>query len=149
MPRIHHVLVPVDFSPHARRALEYGCELARRFEGRITILHAYTLPNYQLMEGSLSASPQAIAELITGIETALEKEQQAARQLGVANVATLAREGRAVDEIIRAATELDADVIAMGTHGRSGLSHALLGSVTDKVIRNGPCPVLTVRVTAK
>ena len=78
------------------------------------------------------------------MEETLEKWADAAREKGI-SVRTLVRTGSPYQEIVDLATDERADLVAMGTHGRSGVSRLLLGSVADRVIRLAPCPVLTVR----
>jgi len=140
------VLVPTDFSEHGRHALTYGIELAGKFGAELHLVHilqdlvamvpepgmAFPMPGDYLKD-LRDASTRALAELA---QSAVPEGVQVVHEV---------REGPPFLEVIRYAKENDIDLIVMGTHGRSGLTHALLGSVAEKVVRKAPCPVLTVR----
>jgi len=85
-----------------------------------------------------------LEQLTAAVQTAFERVLKDQRLAGL-KVQTAVREGAPFYEIVRFARELDVDLIVMGTHGHRGLAHVLLGSVTEKVVRKAPCPVLTVR----
>ena len=142
LPR--HVLVPHDFSDTAQAALDYAVALAGKLQARVTVLHCYELPSYGFPEGV-----GLTAELVQGIQHASEDGLKAvtakARRPGL-EVAELLRQGPAWSEIDAVARAAKVDLVVMGTHGRKGLSRALLGSVAEKVVRTAPCPVLTVRL---
>jgi len=158
-----HLLVPYDFSRCADRALELALDLAHaeslEAEGRpttITLLHVCPLPPNLSRATLVTPDEQdglrgrvTIEQLTTG--AAREKLAVLADQyraaFGVAVTAhAVAIEGDAIaNELVRFARMTSADVIVIGTHGRSGLSHLLLGSVAEKVIREACCPVVTVR----
>ena len=138
------IVVPVDFSAHSETAFQMALELARRFRSELYLLHVHQLPAYVYPDGIFPLTPEIMAEI----------EQKIAIELGRLAERVRAAEVRCVQksvlgvtfvEIVRFARETEADLIVMGTHGRSGLSHALLGSVTEKVLRKAPCPVLAVR----
>jgi len=140
-------LVPTDFSSCARIAAEEALELAKCFGGRVVFFHVLyplcTIAYAHEFGVSLpipSPSPEEIEPewkaFLSGLS--LEKidwEKDAA-------------EGEAATAIVRQAEHIRADMIVMGTHGRSGLPHLLLGSVAEKVVRTASCPVLTVRPEA-
>lgn len=144
-PAIRHVLVPTDFSDdaqgaaHAARALVAGEQ-----DARLTLLHAYHLPIEYTAYGTIPTSIPFHADVAA---VADEKLAEAAAALaGEAHtVDTLAKEGYPPEVIADTARELAVDLIAMGTHGRTGLRHLLLGSNAERVIEHAPCPVLTVR----
>ncbi len=142
------ILVPVDFSKYSSRALEVACELARSFAAPLTLLHAYAIPTYPLPEGYVLASPETVAELLDKTQQAMNATKARALELGAPAVEVVVAEGPPFAEIVRTAAEQGHDLIVMGTHGRTGLAHALLGSVAEKVVRKAPCAVLTVRDTA-
>jgi nucleotide-binding universal stress UspA family protein len=144
MRAIRKILVPVDFSEPSREALRFACDLARRYEAQVTLLHAYQLPGYAFPEGYLVAGPASVNDLLGLVDKALAEARREAEAEGV-KVETRAVMGVAFAEIVRAAREGGFDLVVMGTHGRTGLKHALLGSVAEKVVRKAPCPVLTVR----
>jgi nucleotide-binding universal stress UspA family protein len=145
MPLINRILVPIDFSPHSRRALQYACELSKKMDASLVLIHAYAIPAYTLPEGYIMASPATIAEIMTKIETAMGEAKRDALAAGARVEDVLVVEGIPFAEIVRAARDKKCDLIIMGTHGRTGLKHALLGSVAEKVVRKAPCAVLTVR----
>jgi len=145
MPLVTKILVPVDFSAHAMKALNYAAELARKFDASLVLMHAYAIPAYTLPEGYIMASPATVAEVMNKIEEAMGGARKQAEQLGVKNVESVVVEGIPFAEIVRTAREKGCDLIVMGTHGRTGLRHALLGSVAEKVVRKASCAVLTVR----
>ena len=147
MIQIKRVLCPTDFSECAEHALKYAIELARRFESKLYLLHVLDTRVYGHLEPFAStvwsiydAKEQAakgIAEIIPEQERkALHSESQI-------------REGTPFVEIIKFAREAEIDLIVLGTHGRTGLSHMLMGSVAEKVVRKAPCPVLTIRPSNK
>ena len=140
------ILVPVDFSEHSRKAVKVAAELARSFGTPITLMHAYVIPSYPLPEGVVFAGAEAVAELLGKSQDALNALKSAALDLGAPHVDILMTEGGAFAEIIRVAREKGHDLIVMGTHGRTGIRHALLGSVAEKVVRKASCAVLTVRM---
>jgi nucleotide-binding universal stress UspA family protein len=126
---IQHILVAHDFGEASSGALAYAIELAETLKARITIVHAYDIPVYGFPEG-LALTADTLGRIESATRQALE---------GVL------RQGPAWSEIVAAAAETKADLVVIGTHGRRGLAHALLGSVAEKVVRAAPCPVLTVR----
>jgi nucleotide-binding universal stress UspA family protein len=124
-------------------ALAYAVELGLKLGARITILHAYELPSYGYAE-ALALTADIVEDIQRTSEEGLESVANKARRPGL-EVDKVLRQGPAWSEIDRAATALNVDLIVMGTHGRQGISRALLGSVAEKVVRTAPCPVLTVR----
>ena len=147
---ITKILVPMDFSPHADRAFGYATSLARRLGAELTLVHVVEDP-YATgawgAEGYLPNVGELLQELIVGTERQLAKlkETEAAQGLTVKTAVVTGRPSQAI--IDRAASE-GCDLIVMGTHGRTGLSHAVMGSVAERVLRKAPCPVLTVRAKA-
>jgi len=141
--RVKRVLVPIDFSDCAKKALRYAIPLAKEHEAAITLLYVVP-PDY------------AVGEYGGFDYAALEAEMRSSSERDLATLAVdevrgevstdmLVRSGSPAFEIIEAAKELPADVIVISTHGRTGWKHALLGSVTENVVRHAPCPVLVVR----
>jgi universal stress protein A len=139
------ILCPLDFSKHSNRALDVACELARENQASLTIMHAYVIPSYPLPEGYVLASSETVAEILSKTQQAMNEARAKAVANGVAQVDIVMSEGAPFSEIVRAAREHESDLIVIATHGRSGLKHALLGSVTEKVVRKAPCAVLTIR----
>lgn len=134
--------MPHDFSETADAALATALELAEKMHARVTILHAYEVPTYVFPE-SVVATADLVGQVRGAAEEALAGIKERATRPGVP-LDTLLRQGVAWSEIVRAAKELGTDLVVMGTHGRRGISRALIGSVAEKVVRTAPCPVLTV-----
>jgi len=141
-PKIQHILVPHDFAEAADSALSYALAFAEKLGARITLLHAYEVPAYGYPDAFV-ASLEFSSQVEERASTLLQKVAAQARRPNVEIDAVL-RRGAAWTEIVEAAERLPADLIVMGTHGRRGVSHVLLGSVAEKVVRCAPCPVLTV-----
>ncbi len=137
------ILAPTDFSPFAEEALHYARALAQRFGAEIHLVHALERPQdvpwwlaeqeYQARRGTLVDEAKAHLSEIT------------ARVFPDVKVAPHVRVGSPSDEIVKSAKDNHADLIVIATHGRGGLSRVLFGSVTERVVRHAPCPVLTVR----
>lgn len=140
------ILVPTDFSEDAEAALEAASASLRLRDGktRVILLHVYHVP----AEYSTYGPSAALYRLGEEMETALTDRLEAL-------AAPLRGEGRTVEVaaipgipgevIVQQAEERGADLVAMGTHGRSGVAHLLLGSTAERVVQHAPCPVLTVR----
>jgi nucleotide-binding universal stress UspA family protein len=143
MLAIHRVLHPTDFSESSDAAFELACALARDFGAEVVALHVVNLPLLMPVDGVLVPTPVDVAESVRG---QLKQVRPADPRVVVNH--RLA-EGNPVDEILKAAREIRADLIVMGTRGRSGLRRVLMGSVAEGVMRQAPCPVLTVRTPAK
>ena len=144
---VRHVLLPTDFSHDAELAARAARDLLGATAGaRITVLHAYHLPVEYTAYGTI---PTGLPFQQDVAAVADEKLAEVAATLAAEGlqVDTLAREGYPPDVIVDAARELAVDVIAMCTHGRTGLRHLLLGSNAERVVEHAPCPVLTVRHT--
>jgi nucleotide-binding universal stress UspA family protein len=139
------ICCPVDFSETARAALEVACDLARRFEAELILLHAYPIPGYTFPDGSVVASPRMMQELADGAERHLAEWKAIAESLGAARVSTSKSVGEPAAEIVAFARDGGVDLLVLGTHGRTGLEHALMGSIAERVVRKARCPVLTVR----
>ncbi len=141
-PSIRHILVAHDFTECAEPALACALELARGLKARVTILHAYA-PSSSGDSPSLVADVEFDTRRETDARTALAGVARRAARAGVL-VSVELRIGRPWEEIVRAAEQVHADLVVMGTHGRKGLSRALIGSIVDKVVRMAPMPVLVV-----
>jgi universal stress protein A len=144
MPEIRRILCPVDFSSTSREAMRFAADLAQRFGASMTLLHVYPVPGYVLPEGFLTAGPDVLAEVEERTHASLAEWQAEVHKIGVTEVEIATAMGNAASEIVRHAVEDKADMVVMGTHGRTGLAKLVLGSVADKVVRMAGCPVLTV-----
>lgn len=143
---VRSILVPTDFSPASRRALKAVETWLTRLEApsRIVLLHAYHLPVEYTAYGAVPTSLHFAEDAGERAEESLEKMAAELRRDGL-TVDTVAREGYPPETIVALAEEMDVDVIALGTHGRTGLRHLLLGSNAERVVQKAGCPVLTVR----
>jgi nucleotide-binding universal stress UspA family protein len=139
------ILCPVDFSDASKAALETAADLAKRQGATLTLLHAYPVPGYTFPDGSFVASSKMLEELAEAAKAHLDEWKTLATKLGVAGVEAVTAVGEPAAEIVAYAKEKGADLVVVGTHGRTGLTHALMGSVAERVVRRAPCPVLTVR----
>lgn len=137
--RLHRILVPIDFSECSRKALQYAASFARQFQAELMLLHVVELP----VVTGLPAEPM-LPEMEAPEDTAAELGAWA-KQSGVAGAKAVVSTGPAYAEIVDTADEGNVDLIVIGTHGRRGLAHLLMGSTAEKVMREAPCPVLVVR----
>ncbi len=143
------ICCPIDFSDASRAAMEVAADLARRFGADLVLLHAYPIPGYTFPDGSVVASPKMMQDLADQAQKHLEEWRVDAEKLvGAPRVTAEKAIGEPAAEILEAAKDARADLIVMGTHGRTGLEHALMGSIAERVVRRAPCPVLTVRPPA-
>jgi nucleotide-binding universal stress UspA family protein len=147
MTLIQRILVPTDFSDCAKRAIDYATELCKSLSATLVVLHIYAPPTVYLPDGVWTL-PATDADMRTELNSGLEKLATDLRAAGVRDVSTALVEGNAAHEIGRVAHDQHCDLIVMGTHGRSGVKHLLLGSVAEQVIRRADCAVLTVRPAA-
>jgi len=147
MTKLRRILVPIDFSPHADAAIAWAVDLARRYDASIVLTHVYQPLSLALPDGYVLQSAMALSDLLAKIDEALDAAKQRIELMSPGiGVKTAVRQGAPWAEIGALAREAPCDLIVMGTHGRTGIKHALLGSVTEKVVRTAPCPVLTVRL---
>lgn len=142
-PQFRTILVATDFSPTSEHALEYARALAVSFGGKLHLLHV--VPDPVLA----SAWSEAYAYDLTalGERLRLDAERQLAEKAQTIRTVAVTTEvlvGRPAAIITLTAAERGADLIVMGTHGRSGVTHLFMGSVAERVVRSAPCPVLTV-----
>ena len=139
------ILCPIDFSDASRAALQVAAELARRFGAKVALFHAYPVPGYTFPDGSFVASTKMLEELADQARRHLEEWKAIATGLGITSVETATAVGEPAYEIVAYAKDKAVDLVVVGTHGRTGLTHALMGSVAERVVRKAPCPVLSVR----
>lgn len=143
---LHRILVPTDFSKHSENALAYAAAFAEKFDAELFLLHVVQDLALFVPEALTAAPPVTppVEQLTAAVREALDRLIDS-NHLRRFTVHTEVREGSPFYEIVRFAKEQEIDLIIMGTHGRAGLVHVLLGSVAEKVVRKSPCPVLTVR----
>lgn len=139
------ILVPTDLSEAAEEAVDYACELATGLGATVHLLHVIGIPAVGVPELGVALTSTMIDQLTSDAQRALD-ELAASRSTRAVIGQTLLKTGDARDMIDQAAEELGADLIVVGTHGRTGVSRMLLGSVAETVVRTAPCPVLAVPV---
>ena len=143
--RLQKILLPTDFSDYSAAATKYACELATKFDAELHLLHTLethlaSTPNFGFgldLPKYVSESKAAAEKSLGGV---LDPKWSAGRTVIHAVV-----EGSPKVEIIQYARKQNIDLIVIATHGRTGLSHVIMGSVAETVVRTAPCPVLTVR----
>jgi nucleotide-binding universal stress UspA family protein len=144
MIALRTILVPHDFSPHADAALRRASGFAQATRARIHLLHACALPVGGLMPHEMVVPAGVWDAIRTGAEERLEEVRRRLVQQGVDASAEVSSR-LPVDAILESADKTRADLIVMGTYGRAGLKHALLGSVAERTLRLAPCPVISVK----
>jgi len=135
MTSIRTILHPTDFSEQSGFAFRLACSLARDYHARLILLHTFTPAPLIYGEGFVPPDPQSIKEDLRAQLEALPAEDSGIR------VERRLEEGSPAPEILCVAQEANADLIVMGTHGRTGLSRLLMGSVAERVVRRALCPV--------
>jgi universal stress protein A len=141
--QITRIVVPTDFSVHAETALRYALELARLFKA---VVHVVNVVEDPLAAGVWSSEiyTAEIAGLQINLMRDAEKRLHALVAANAGTVTCEVRRGPAAKQILEAAREFGGDLIVMGTRGRTGVAHVLMGSVAEKVVRLAACPVLTL-----
>lgn len=149
--RIHleAILVPTDFSEHADYALEYAIFFAKRYKARLVLAHVMA-PYLQGADVNIMAVPSAYysRDLMGILNDRLRDLADKVRKEGL-QTETILTMGIPFVEIVRLAKRKDIGLIIISTHGRTGLSHLVMGSTAEKVVRKAPCPVLSVRPVQK
>lgn len=138
---IKTILHPTDFSEGAALAFRLACSLARHYHARLVVVHVVEPPHARVQEGVVIYPPAEDRKLLHA-----QLEQVRPEDSAVAVEHRLVIDGDAATQIVRLAGEIPCDLIVMGTHGRTGLSRVLMGSVAEQVMRKAPCPVLTVKI---
>lgn len=139
----HTVLHPTDFSPSSVEAFNFASALARDCESRLIVVHA--VEPVPATVGEAGLVPSELDEMREDARRKLDELRPADPEV---RMDTVVRDGPAPAVILDMADEVNADLIVMGTHGRTGLKRLLLGSVAEMVLRRAHCPVLTVKEPA-
>lgn len=145
MIKIEKILFPTDFSTYAKHALKYALDFALERKSKLYILHV--IPKLDISIG-LGGTASPLSQIYSNMEQEAKKTihrlvpKRFLEKIEVENIIT---RGTPHLEIIKAAKKYNIDLITIATHGRTGLSHALLGSTAEKVVRQAPCPVLCVK----
>jgi universal stress protein A len=139
MAPLHSILHATDFSPRSEYALQLAYALARDYGARLVVLHVATAPPMVYGEGLVPVDVQSFYS-----EGKAQLDRLPMPGDGV-RAERRVETGDPADEILRVAKEIAADLIVIGTHGRTGLSRLLMGSTAEKIVRQASCPVLTIK----
>jgi nucleotide-binding universal stress UspA family protein len=143
MPTFRRILVATDFSEASGAALRLAADLARESGGDLTVQHTCEVPLYAYSE--MAMAPVDLLEPVIAVARQKLDDEVAALRGRCPGVRGILKVGVPWEEVLAAAAEVAADLVVVGTHGRRGVTHALLGSVAEKVVRLSTVPVLTVR----
>lgn len=146
MTAFKRILVAHDFSDDAAAALDWAIELAGQLGAELHLLHAYRLPLEMFSPYGVPIPSSVMPEIREAARRRLKELKARVEAAGLTGQIHL-REGLPADAIVEAARELGADLIVMGTRGRTGLAHVVLGSVAQRTVRSAPCPVLTLKAS--
>ncbi len=138
------ICCPVDFSDPSRDAVQAAADLARRFGAELCLLHVFQIPIYSFLDATVEPSVRATQDLLQRIDSLLEHWKDEASRIGAPRILTATAQGVPDVEIVRYARDNKCDLIVMGTHGHTGIRHALIGSVAEKVVRTADRPVLVI-----
>ncbi|RLI42102.1 universal stress protein [Candidatus Bathyarchaeota archaeon] len=157
-PLFKKILVPLDGSEHSLRALEIAVQIAKKFEAKITLIHVYSVgirpvvmpePTTLTPIGVPVMAPTDVSKVAEATRKAgaaiLADGEEKVKAEGIEDVETLLKEGHSVQEIVKTAKEGSFDLIVIGARGISKIREIILGSVSDGVVHNAPCPVLVVK----
>lgn len=144
MISMKNILCPVDYSVYSEMALKYAIEFAEKYQAKLYLMHVLDIRVYDITD------PDLYDVNIVDEETLVKLRERLLRCVkedtrGKIAVEALIIQGVPFAEIIKTSKEYKIDLIVIGTHGRTGISHAIMGSVAEKVVRKAPCPVLTIR----
>jgi nucleotide-binding universal stress UspA family protein len=135
----------IDFSEPSRLAMQEAAELARRFEGELELLYVHPLPPPTVAIEAVPTYPNVLETEVRELRDTMAPWVEDAARIAGRAVGSTVVPGTPADDIVRFARERAIDVVVLGTHGRSGLTRLLLGSVAERVVREAPCPVLVTR----
>ncbi len=138
------IVIAVDFSEHAHKALDMGADLAKQFGAAVHLVHAFELPMPILTPYEVALPDNFMGDARNAGRRELDTLEKKLKDAGL-DVTSHLRDGppdMAIDEV---AKEVGADLIVMGTRGNTGLKHIVLGSVAERTLRHSPCPVLAVK----
>ena len=161
VPLFEKILVPLDGSEHSLRALEIAIQIAKKFDGKITLIHVYsvTIRPVIMPEPTTLTPPMIPAMTPAEVSKAVEATRKAGASILTdgeqkvkaeeVQVEKILEEGHTVQEIVKTAKEGKFDLIVIGGRGISKIRELLLGSVTDGVIHHAPCPVLVIKLVPR
>lgn len=143
------LLVPVDFSEESRRAMAWAFDYAQRAPCDVHLMHVF---EQRVAAADFSSNHDAVGDEIADVERAAKEEldamapSEAARET-IGHITRHITNGSPAEEIVNTAGSIGADLIVVGTHGRTGFRRAVIGSVAERVVRNAPCTVVCVKQT--
>jgi nucleotide-binding universal stress UspA family protein len=143
---IKKILCPIDFSKNAEHAFGYALAFAIAHHAKLEVLHILELPTYASPDFPIT--PEFSTQTVTQLKESGRKQLEklvAKYESEYSDISWRMVVGTPFVEIVKTAKNDDVDLIVMGTHGRTGISHLLIGSVAERVVRKSPCPVLTVK----
>lgn len=143
MSSFQNILVSVDLADTSDQVLDFAIDFAAKLGARLTVLHVYSLPVYNLPDGSFVPTAEVAGNIATAAQKSLDAAVASHSGRGVLLTAML-RNGSPQSEITDVANAISADLIIMGTHGRGAFGRALLGSVANTIIRSAKQPVITI-----
>lgn len=147
---VRNILCPIDFSESSFEALAIAVELGEHFEAKLYVLHVLELQPapaaFDPLSGAVSVAALHRSELENNIRRSMEEVMQKYSRSSV-GLTSLIEDGAAAQKIVQIAKDLEADLIAISTHGRTGWRRFVYGSVAEEVVRTASCPVLTTRPT--
>ena len=145
--KVERILVPLDHSPGGYAILDYACAIARGLGASLTLLHVHEPPNELIgMVPGATVGGEHVAEHAAGVAL-LDRAVAILEAQGIEPVDRIVERASSASEAILTHARRGAfDLIVMGTHGRKGLSRLVMGSVAEQVLRDAPCPVLTVHL---
>lgn len=147
------VLIALDYNPTAQKVAETGYKLSKSLNAKVILLHVITDPVYYStseyspimgFDGVMSMSPTILGSIEGLKKASLQYLEKSKQHLGDETIQTLIKEGDFANTILETAKELNADIIVMGSHSQKWLENVLLGSVTEKVLRNTSIPLFIV-----
>ncbi|MFI5338925.1 MAG: universal stress protein [Candidatus Methylomirabilales bacterium] len=147
MLQLKQILAPTDFSEDSNHAIRYAAGLARQFGAKLVLLHVVSDDEMESISKA-HVPPHPVDKVYEDLTQEIHEQyvQRVAPEVWKGlEIDILVLPGDPILEIVQAAQRRGVDLIVMATHGRTGLSHALIGSVTEKVVRKAPCPVLAIR----
>lgn len=143
MPRVKKILAPTDFSDLSKRGIDYAFEIARETSAEVIVYHVLDFSHeWADRRGEVMAHPELLQHCEKKLKAFLS--DNFSECINLVEVRPIVEIGAAVHSIVAKAEEEAIDMIVISTHGRTGLDHIILGSVTEKVVARAPCPVLVV-----
>lgn len=139
------ILVPIDFTPQSAEAVRRAVELASHSRAEVVLVHFCDPIDYRLPADSIAYTSEQLDRMCQPLRQRLDAARRDAERLGAPRVSSRLLHGEPAAGIVGVAADEGFDLVVMGTHGRTGVSRWVMGSVAEKVVRGAPCAVLTVK----